>query len=272
MIVDGHVHISDRSTGVWKHPPFTAEELIRLMNGPFLVNGQERRVAMAVVQPHTAETILNSDFFEQHRYITKAISDYPDRLVGCMVINPHFGVENALAALHKLVAEHNYKAIKLNPAAHYYHPSRCMEMLVPIIEVAGKLHLPVIIHTGDPPFALPILMEPLIKTCSETCIILAHLGTQKVCYADEAIFIARKYNNVFLETGWGPLPRLKEAYQNLGAEKLLLGSDCPIQEIGSQIRVIEVLKWPSPMGLGIKEEEVEQILGGNAVRLFRLMK
>jgi predicted TIM-barrel fold metal-dependent hydrolase len=96
------------------------------------------------------------------------------------------------------------------------------------------------------------------------------MGTQKVCYADEAIYVAGRFKNVFLETGWGPLPRLKEAYQSLGASKLLLGSDCPIQEIGSQIRVIEVLGWPNPMGLGISEKDIEKILGENAVQLFHL--
>jgi len=113
-------------------------------------------------------------------------------------------------------------------------------------------------------------MVPLAEACPGTQIILAHMGTQKVCYADEAIYVARKNENVFLETGWTPLPRIKEAYQAVGAERLLLASDCPIQEIGSQIRVIEVLAWPPPIGLGISEDEVEKILGGNAVKLFRL--
>ena len=270
MIVDAHIHISDRPTGVWKHPPFTAEQLIGLMDGPFIINGRQRRVEKAVVQPQPAETMFNPDLLDQHRYISKVISDYPERLVGCMTANPHLGVDKALVALEELVSNQGFRAVKLHPTTHAYLPPKCMDMLVPIVEAAGKHHVPVIIHTGDPPFALPVLMVPLAEACPGTQIILAHMGTQKVCYADEAIYVARKNENVFLETGWTPLPRIKEAYQAVGAERLLLASDCPIQEIGSQIRVIEVLAWPPPIGLGISEDEVEKILGGNAVKLFRL--
>lgn len=270
MIVDAHIHISDKPTGVWKHPPFTAEMLLELMDGPFFMGGKKRTVEKAVVQLHPAVTMFNPDLLDQHRYITDVVTKHGDRLAGCMVVNPHLGVENALSALDVLVKEHEYRAVKLHPTTHAYLPPKCMDMLVPIVEAAGKHQLPVIIHTGDTPFALPVLMAPLAEACPDTRIILAHMGTQKVCYADEAIYVAQKNENVYLETGWAPLPRIKEAYQSLGAGRLLLGSDCPIQEIGSQMRVVEVLGWPSPMGLGIPAEEVEKILGGNAVELFRL--
>ena len=270
MIVDGHIHISDRPTGGWNHPPFTAEQLLELMNGPFVVNGRPRKVDCAVVQPHPAETTSNPDILEQHRYITKVTMQYPERLVGCMTYNPHLGVERALEALGILVKEHCYRAVKLHPTSHGYMAPNCMDLLLPVLEEAGRLDLPVIIHTGDTPFAVPVLMAPLAEACPGTKIILAHLGTQKVCFADEAIFMARNYDNVFLETGWGSLPRLKEAYKALGAGRLLLASDCPIQEIGSQIRVIEALAWKEPIGLGLAGAEVEKILGDNAADLFHL--
>lgn len=270
MIVDAHIHMSDRPTGVWKHPPFTAEQVIEMMDGPFILKGRSRRVDWAVVQPHPAETTYEPDFRAQHRYVIEAVTRYPKRLVGCMTINPHLGVEKGLKVLKELVASYDFRAVKLHPTSHVYMPPRCMEMLLPILTVAGELNIPVIIHTGDTPFALPVLMAPLAEARPETKIILAHMGTQKVCYADEAIYIAGRYDNVFLETGWAPLPRVKEAYAALGPEKLLLASDCPIQETGSQMRVLEALTFQPPIGMGISEVHLEKMLGDNAGHLFHL--
>jgi predicted TIM-barrel fold metal-dependent hydrolase len=270
VIIDGHVHISNQPTAVWNHPPFTAEHLLELMDGPFPILGRARRVDRAVVQPHSGETLVASQTFtEQHAYVTEVVRKYPERLVGCLHINPHLGVEQALVELKQLVATSGYRVVKLNPTLHAYMPLRSRALLDPIFEAAGKLRLPVIVHMGDTPFAVPVLMAPIAEDHPETVIILAHLGTQKVSYADEAIYVARKHDNVWLETGWGPLPRIKEAVQTVGAGKLVFASDCPIQEMGSQLRPLEVLAWRPPMGINLPERAVEQIMGDNMAGLLQ---
>jgi predicted TIM-barrel fold metal-dependent hydrolase len=270
MIIDGHIHISDQTTGVWNHPPFTAEELMRLMDGPFPILGNARRVDRAVVQVHSGETLrADLSFGEQHRYVTEVVNKHPARLVGAMHINPHLGVEKALEELTRLVKDGGYRVIKLNPSLHGYMPPRSRALLDPIFETAAKLRLPVIVHMGDTPFAVPVLMAPLAEAHPQTIIILAHLGTQKVSYADEAIYVARKNDNIWLETGWGPLPRIKEAVQAVGAGRLIFGSDCPIQEMGSQLRPIEVLAWKPPVGMNLPEADVEKIMGDNMAALLK---
>jgi predicted TIM-barrel fold metal-dependent hydrolase len=270
MIIDGHIHISDQTTGVWNHPPFTAEELIRLMDGPLPILGKSRRVDRAVVQVHSGETLrADLSFGEQHRYVTEVVAKYPERLVGAMHINPHFGVDKALDELKRLVKDRGYRVIKLNPSLHAYLPPRSRALLDPIFETAAKLRLPIIVHMGDTPFAVPVLMAPLAEAHPQTKIILAHLGTQKVSYADEAIYVARKNDNIWLETGWGPLPRIKEAVQAVGAGRLIFGSDCPIQEMGSQLRPIEVLAWKPPIGMNLPETDVEKIMGDNMAELLK---
>lgn len=269
MIIDAHVHISNQVTTVWNHPPFTAEQLLELMEGPFPILGQARRVDRAVVQPHSGETLAaHQSFCEQHAYVTEVVRKYPDRLVGCFHINPHLGVDRALADLERLVREDGYRVVKLNPTLHAYMPLRSRALLDPIFEAAARLRVPVIVHMGDTPFAIPVLMAPIAEDHRETVIILAHLGTQKVSYADEAIYVARKNDNVLLETGWGPLPRIKEAVQTLGAGKLVFASDCPVQEMGSQLRPIEVLAWRPPLGINLPESAVEQIMGDNMAALL----
>ena len=50
--------------------------------------------------------------------------------------------------------------------------------------------------------------------------------------APEAIYVASKLDNIYLETGWGALPRLKEALAVLDPGRLVFADDCPIEEIG----------------------------------------
>jgi predicted TIM-barrel fold metal-dependent hydrolase len=268
MIIDSHVHISDRPTPVYRHSPFSAEELLELMDSSYHVNGQKRRVDMALVMPHVGETMEPGvSLVQQHSYIQQSLDKYPDRLLGCIMVNPHRGAELIVKELNQL-AKAGFKAVKLHPTVHSYFPPRNRDLLDPIFETAAGLKLPVIIHTGEPPFAIPSLWAPSAHDHPKTSIIFAHMGTQMVSYASEALYVAENNANIFMDTSWASLPVLKRAVACLGPERLLLGSDCPIQEVGTQIRTVEVLGWKPPLGMGLDAASVERILGDNLADLL----
>ena len=269
MIIDSHVHLADRPSGIFGHPPFKAEELLDYMDGPFTILGRPRRVELALIQPHTGETIVpGTTVLDQHQYIAASVRKYRDRLLGIVMVNPNLGLDSIIRDMEQLIKEEGFRAIKLHPTVHSYLPGKNTKLLFPIIEAAAGLRAPIIIHTGDSPFALPVLMAPLAEAFPAATIIIAPLGTQKVTYADEAVYLARKNDNVFLETSWAVLPRLKEAVAALGPERLLFGSDCPLLEIGSQLRTVEVLAWKPPLGMGLDERSVERIMGGNMAEIL----
>ena len=116
---------------------------------------------------------------------------------------------------------------------HAYWP-KVRAFTDPVLEAVADLGVPVLIHTDDPPFAVPALMEPLAADHPDTTVILAHLGTQKTGYADDAINVARHCDNIYLETGWGHQPRVAEAVMEIGASRMVFGSDCPVQDPFSQ--------------------------------------
>ncbi len=268
MIVDIHVHVSPTQSGVWNNPAFPIERLIEIMDGPFEVFGKPRQVERAVLMPQVGETVVEPDFEKQHLYVTEAVARHPERFFGCFMINPHFGVERAVSLLPDLVLRRGYRMVKLHPTQHGYMPSRVAKWLSPIAAVAGELGVPVLIHTGDPPFGIPANMVPLIEACPRTTFILAHLATQNVCYAADAINVAKQYPNVYLETGCGSLPRLKDAVGALGAGRLVFGTDCPFSEIGSEMRNIQALTWEPPVGVEMSVDAAEGVLGGNAMMLL----
>lgn len=270
VIVDGHVHISDDPEPIRGWPPFTAEDLVALMDEELPIPGGPRVIDRAAAMPMLSTTQqVDLSFREQHRTVIEAVRNHPDRIVGTFMLNPHLGVDAGLAELRRLVAEDGFRMVKLHPTAHAYWP-KARDFTYPVLAEAARLDIPVLIHTGDPPFSVPAMMEPLATDHPDTTVILAHLGTQKTGYADDAINVARHCDNVYLKTGWGHQPRVAEAVQAIGAERLVFGSDCPVQDPYSQLRIIETLTRDGPLGINLSESDMEAIMGNNLARLLRL--
>ncbi len=244
------------------------------MDGPFFVDGKPRVVDITVVQPSVGVSIYSSDrptwsFREQHQYIVEVTEKYPDKLIGCFIFNPHFGVDEGLQVLREFVKEKRFRMVKLHSQLHDYRPDIADNFTHPIVEEAVKLKIPVLIHTGDPPYGDPILFAPLIESFPDAKIILAHMGTQMISYAWEAMYLAKKNDNVFLETGWTPCQkRLKEALSAAGPDRLVFGTDTPAQEVGVWLRMLEVLCWDQPIGVKLSLEDREKIFGNNMAKLL----
>lgn len=269
MILDGHVHIGQKDP-VWGKAAFDGDDLIALMDEPITVLGQPSRVDRAAAMPRLGVTTLpDLSFEEQHRVVIDAVAKYPDRLVGNFVLNPRLGLDEGIATLRKLVGEGTFRMVKLHPTMHHYWPQE-RELTYPIFEEAKALGIPVLVHTGEPPYSVPALLDVVASDHPDVTIIIGHFGTQKICYADDAINVARHNPNVLLETGWGPLPRVIEGVRALGPERLVFGSDSPPQDIFSQLRVVECLHRKPPLGVGLSEEDVYAILGGTLARLLKV--
>ncbi len=269
MIIDGHIHVANEPDDAgFRAPVLDANALLRLMDGPFPIMGRQRRVDRALIQPMISPT-RSGDPLDHHRYIHEQVKLHPDRFSGCFVANPLLDLVRTTEVMRQLVQSRDFRAVKLHPTNHGYMPFKSRDRLDPILEEVSALGVPVVVHQGDPPFAHPSQMAPLIEAFPRVTFILGHFGTQRVVLADEAIYVARQNKNVYLETGWGALPRIKEGIAALGAERLVFGSDCPIQEIGSQLRVIEVLTWEPPLGIRLPVEKAEAIMGDNLATLLR---
>ena len=269
MIIDGHVHIGEKDP-VWGKAAFGGDDIVALMDEPITVLGAPSRVDRSVAMPRIGVTALvDRSFEEQHEVVIAAVEKYPDRLIGNFVLNPRMGVDQGIEVLRRLVGSGSFRMVKLHPTLHNYWPQESA-LTYPILEEAAALDIPVLIHTGEPPYSLPAHLDTVARDNPNTRIIIAHFGTQAVCYAHDAVNVARHNPNVFLETGWGPLPRVIEGVKALGPERLIFGSDSPPQEIYTQMRVVECLSRKPPLGVGLRDEDVFKILGGNLAELLKL--
>ena len=260
-IVDGHVHIGEGEIEPGRPGSLEAHMLLGLMDGPFHLLGGQRRIDHVLAQPNIFMT-REGDPWDHHRYVAESAAAHPDRITGCFVANPLLPVDRTVEVLTDLIENHGFRGVKLHPMGHGYAPGRMRDQLAPIFAVAEAHGLPVIVHQGDPPFSHPTQFAPLAEEFSNVRFILAHLGCQRVVLAPEAIYVATKLDNIYLETGWGALPRVKEALAVLDPGRLVFASDCPIQEMGSQLRVLEVLTWDPPIGMGLSRADLDRMMGG----------
>jgi uncharacterized protein len=82
-------------------------------------------------------------------------------------------------------------------------------------------------------------------------------------HVDDAIAMAERYPNLYLETSAMPYPsKIAEVVERVGAERVVFGSNGPGCNPWLEVEKVRML------GLGRDAEEL--ILAGNAARLLRL--
>jgi predicted TIM-barrel fold metal-dependent hydrolase len=182
-----------------------------------------------------------------------------------------------LADLRVMLRAEQIKALKLYPGYEPFYPHD-PRMRV-IYELAAEFGAPVMIHTGDTfdpkgkvKYAHPLQVDEVAVDFPEVTFVICHLGNPWVTDAMEVIY---KNENVVGDISGLTLGHFEERFEKYMLQqlhevlafagdpsKLLYGTDWPICDMGSYIRFVR--------NLDLTEEETEQILWKNSVRIFRL--
>lgn len=283
-IIDCLTHISQTPDDVvgWG-PRFLAEDLIAQMDAPRKVLGQPARIDKAIVFPALGLTVPTSklSFEEQHRYVWESVEKYPDRLIGGIVMHARLWNDKVAAQVEDMVRKHNFRMIYIHPSLHNYwlpnaDPSVAMaggahQQLFDVFSAANDLGVPVLIHMGEPPYSLPATVDPIAGMFPDLPIIIAHMATQGEVFSLEAALVAKYNPNVYLETSFTQSHQLIYVTHQLGAERMIFGSNCPPCEPTQQLLVVETsLVREPPIGMSLPEESFRKIIGGNLARLIGL--
>ena len=157
--------------------------------------------------------------------------------------------------------------IKIHPEEHAYRITDHGEELFGFFEEVGA---PVMAHSGCAN-SLPIDFVPFANRHPGAKVLLAHLGNGsgdngRVDLQVQAVQAAQQ-GNLWVDTSSSRsiLPSLVEwAVKEIGAERLLFGSDTPLYHVAMQRIRIEAAE--------ITAAAKQQILRDNAVKFFRLSK
>lgn len=208
MIVDSHAHVDEVPALGWMDP---ADTLVDLMD--------QAGIDQAVVMTYTELPAVNPHALE---YLADQIARYPRRLIGYVRLHPWY--PEALDLLDRALGDYGMKGVKLHPVGNLSHPAS--EVSLRIIRRAAEHQAPVLFHCGDEALTTPLQIAAAAEAVPEATIILGHMGGY--FHVDEAIEVAERLPNVYLETSAMPYPaQIRRAIDRVGAERVLFASDGP---------------------------------------------
>lgn len=148
----------------------------------------------------------------------------PDKLGVTPWIKIHSGVPDAeFVALLKENRDIIY-GLKLHPFHARTAPDA--EHLEPLYRLAAEFDLPVVSHTGGCAEAMSVHLYNAAKKHPELTFVMVHmdLGTDNKAALD----LLGKLPNLYGDTTWVPVSSTVEAIARYGSEKMLFGTDNPI--------------------------------------------
>lgn len=163
------------------------------------------------------------------------------------------------------------KAIKVHP---FYSALRFNDIKMnEYIELAENLNLPVIVHTANDEFSNPELVFDMAKKYPSVKFIMAHLELNSD--NRRATELCARLPNLLADTAWVSITNAISFIQHCGGEKLLFGSDAPIDGKDTYLKnkagnrsiyqdyFYELEKFISPA-------EYENVMYKNALRIFNI--
>ena len=244
VYIDAHTHFGKKGKGL---PPNTPEERIKVMD--------EIGMDAMITCPPYASISRDRTYDDANKFILDVMRKYPGRFFGLARINPHFR-KKAVKRAEKALRE-GFWGIKFHPRNEAF-PINSRELVFPIMEKVEEYGGLVLFHTGEIVYSHPTLVGDVADHFPDIPIIIGHLGG---AFYDDAILVAKWFDNVFLETSFCKgVHVIEKAVEVAGAEKVIYGSDYPQGCIEVETLKIELAN--------ISKRDKELILGRNIQRIL----
>jgi len=275
-VTDCHVHVNP----IWEMRP----DALRLLEGLDEATARVVREPAALLERMDAAGIERAVLINYvapevigyteatNEFVSRYAAANPDRLVAAGGIRPdHPDPEREVG---HLVRDLGIRAIKLHPPHQLFRPNAYVDGEQPrlraVYAACERAGVPVIFHTGTSVFPRarnkfgdPLLVEDVALDFPELTIVLAHGG--RPLWTETAVFLARRFPNVWLEVSGVPPALLLEYFPKLPklADKVLFGTDWPgpgVRELGANFERFRALGLPADL--------TERILETNPQRVF----
>lgn len=190
-------------------------------------------------------------------YTASVGQKYSDRIIPFCQVNARDA--EAADQVRRNHDKHGFKGLKLHPVLHGYHVVD-HGLLAPVFEACAEREMIILFNALDDAFAHPLGIEEIARHFPSVPTLIAHMGT--VWNVTEAILVAGRTSNIYLETSSTQLIEVRMAYRDLGPEKIIMGTDWPGSDFEMErMKIAKSVKDPDHRSL---------IEGGNLVKLLNL--
>lgn len=270
MIIDTHVHIGGEAVGFHMNEDMVIEAMNKYgIDFSIVSNSDAGEVDHQQVLLPQEVQVPQEDALE--RTLTFA-RKYPQKIGVAPWAKPLTqGYTKELE--EKVLANRDMiYAIKIHP--YHSHVSPIDERVLPYIELAEKLNVPVISHTGNSEDDSPIHLYEAAKMFPKVSFIMAHmgLGTDN----SEALELLGKADNLYGDTTWVPMSTTIKAIEMYGSKRIFFGSDMPIDGVDTYLHnpkgersLYQDYFYELPKL--ISNDAYEDLMYKNAMEIFRIM-
>jgi predicted TIM-barrel fold metal-dependent hydrolase len=231
--------------------------------------------------------IMRSAFPIRNADLAALVRKHPDRFVGfasweSQSASTTPGVTaSELDALEAGLTEYGFLGVGEDNLRRFapLPPEQAYTGYIPIFEVCQKYRAPILFHTGyDGGSGLllyrnPIYLEPLAAEFPEVPLIVAHMGKYDTWFFEAALMLARKYRQVYLLTSNTRREFVERAVEEVGAERLIWGSDWSMQHGVLGLRQgfdVHQLNLDVIRSARLSESQQAMILGENLATLLQI--
>lgn len=229
MMIDMHVHIGGEDLGFQMNENMVIEAMDKYgIDFAIVSNGDAGEV------DHQQKLIPEQLQTSQEDALARTIAfakKYPGKIGVAVWVKPL--TQGMTKELEEMVYANKdiIYAIKLHP--YHSHIAPTDERVLPYIELAEKLNVPVISHTGNNADDSPVHLCELAKMFPKVSFIMAHMGLETD--NKEALELLGKADNLYGDTAWVPMSTTIKAIKMYGSKRIMFGSDMPIDGVDTYL-------------------------------------
>lgn len=271
MIIDTHVHIGGDAVGFHMHEDMVIEAMKRYGIDFAIVSNAD-----AGEVDHIQNLLPEHLQVSQEEALSRTIQfarKYPDKIGVAAWVKPL--TQGMTKEFEKIIYDNKdiIYGIKLHPFHSNVSPTD--RRMLPYIELAGKLNIPVVSHTGGCENAKPELLYEAARLFPDVSFVMVHMGLGSD--NKTALELLGKADNLYGDTTWVPINTTIEAIKSYGSKCMMFGSDMPIDGVDTyrqnkygdrslyQDYFYELPKM-------ISSDDYANLMYRNAMRIFRIEK
>jgi len=203
---------------------------------------------------------------EGNRYVYEAAKDYPDRILGFGWADPTFGLDQAKRHATQCVEEFGLYGVKMNGAQNNFYIDD-PDIGMPLAEHIAGLGRMIAFHIGPDAYEQthPMRALRIAERFPETTILMVHMGMNDIEMVSSTIHAARACANMYLVGSATNYMAILRAIRELGADRVLFGSDSPF----GNTKVIRAT-YETALEDEVSREDFGLVMSGNARRLFEI--
>lgn len=221
-MIDTHVHIGGDAAGFLMNEELILQSMEKYnIDISIVSNGDSVEYADEVTKVPEEMQISQKETLAR---VINFCRNNLGKIYGAFWCKPHH--EALTETIDKMIEDNRdiIVALKVHPTLS--NLSFTDEKMHPYLELAQKYELPVIVHTANDEVANPMRVYEMACRYPQLTFIMAHmgLGTDNKLAVD----LMGKASNLYADTTWVPVETSLEVIRRYGSERVMFGSDNPI--------------------------------------------